>query len=76
MKKLKHEPSYELWSKTLYTLFPTSPSHLLYISLNTSLGPSWQSPTAGVAQRPLSVVCTADKLKVSNQGCLYTVAVN
>lgn len=43
---------HELWSKTLHAAyFLVSQSHLPYnSSLNISLGPSWQSPTASLAQ--------------------------
>lgn len=50
--RLKHGILHELWSKTLRAAyFLVGQSHLPYnSSLNISLGPSWQSPTASLAQ--------------------------
>lgn len=51
--RLKHGILHKLWSKIIVhaTHFLARPPHLCYnSSLNISLGPSWQSPTASLAQ--------------------------
>lgn len=81
--RLEHGILYELWFKTPHaTCFLTSPYHLSYnSSLNISLGPSWQSPTASLAQSSNINAYNRYLLRISGKGYLvihthYTVAVD